>query len=557
MLEATPQPATIARSSAPKSVRTATVAAVIVSWNRKADVLRVLERLGVQSRACRELHVVVIDNGSDDGTAEAIARVHRPDRIVRNAEHSALDAAFVDEPSLVQPGGNTAGFASLTVVRNEHNLGGCGGFNTGLGLVASALGAPGSSTGPDFVWLLDDDIDLPSDALTQLLSAAESDPSIALVGSRTVDLADRKTTIESTIYFDQAQGLMTPEPPADHPMARDHAEWSRLDHRQRFTGVRDVDVVSACSMLVRWSSVEGVGFWDERFFIYCDDADWCLRVKRAGGRVVCALGAVVYHTPWTHKLTPVRAYYLHRNLLWMVRKHLHGRALRRVSLRWCARLLHQARSAALNRRMTEAVLTLRSVQDAIRGVGGKLDAVPGNSELIDAMHTAGALGRDVAVIVHGRSGFLAAERLRAQVSNELIASGRSADLPRWRYIAERGTPLLQHGGDSPITGPGRPTLTLYSPTRWSKLAVNLRFLTTRPSAVIVIDGACEFPLLVGPVTLHTDAGDFSRCTVEPGGIGALLRFARSWVPALFHSLRYGLTVTHDGRADRHPEHGDK
>lgn len=552
MLEATPQQAQSPPRASPPSVRTAAVAAIIVSWNRKADVLRVLERLGVQARSCGALHVVVVENGSDDGTGDAVIAAHRPDHVVRNDNESALDAVFEPiEPALAQ-GGNTAGFASLTLVRNRHNLGGCGGFNTGLTLIEQRLGAPGSPSGPEFVWLLDDDIDLPPDALFELLSAAGSDPDIALVGSRTVDLGDRRTTIESTIFFDDARGMMTPEPPRDHPHRADHAAWMDADEAVRYTGIRDVDVVSACSMLVRWSAIEHVGFWDERFFIYCDDADWCLRVKRAGARVVCALDAVVYHTPWTHKLTPIRGYYLHRNLLWMVRKHLRGRSLRRVSLTWCGRLLKQARSAALNRRMTEAVLTLRSLTDAIRGTGGRLDAPSGRTQILDALDSCGASGGEAVVIVHDRAGFLNAENLRAAVTNRYIVSGRSGAQPRWRYLAEQGVPLVAHGGDAPETGDHRPEIVRYEPTRLGKLRAMRLFLRRRPDAVIVLDGACQFPLLLGDTTLHVTSDDMATCQTEPGGWRAVLRFGRSWVPAVLRSLWYGLTVTHDDRRDRDP-----
>ena len=58
--------------------------------------------------------------------------------------------------------------------------------------------------------------------------------------------------------------------------------------------------------------------WDYRYFIYCDDADWCLRFARAGFKVVCNLDAVVYHTPWFQKLTPARLYYSQRNIVWVI-----------------------------------------------------------------------------------------------------------------------------------------------------------------------------------------------------------------------------------------------
>ncbi|MEO1583989.1 MAG: glycosyltransferase family 2 protein [Planctomycetota bacterium] len=483
--------------------------AVIVTWNRRADVLRVLDRLSSMDTGGAALHAIVVDNASTDGTAEAVAEF-------------AAERAWVD--------------GAVRVVRHDENLGGCGGFNGGFAAVERDFGPPGSEGGPDFVWLLDDDIDLPSDALLRLMRAAKPDPRIALVGSRTVDLGDRRTTIESTIFYDRSAGMMGPGERGE-------------SLREAVEGVRDVDIVSACSMLVRWAAIEGVGYWDDRFFIYCDDADWCLRVKRAGWRVVCALDAVVYHTPWTHKLTPVRAYYLHRNLLWMNAKHLEGAALRRVWLRWCWRLLREAKSAALNRRMTDAVLRVRAVVDAVSGRGGKLHFEMEREPLLDALTRAGAMRGDVVVVASGRPSFDASERVRAEVANGLISAGRAGEMPRWRTVLRHGEGDAEHGGDAPIAGDGRVPIVRFHPTRFGKLAAQRFFVRRRPDVVIVIDGECGFPLLLGRTTLHVSADDVSSATVEPGGLGAVVSFAWSWAGALVRAMAHGLTIRRDTRSD--------
>ncbi len=511
------------------------VVAVIVTWNRRTDVRRVLERLGAMDTRDALLHAVVVDNASDDGTSEALSDWFAPERVASNSSSVGSLASFRVRATGVT---NRLGLGSLTVVENRSNLGGCGGFNTGFAAVRELFGEPGTTGGPDFVWLLDDDIDLPADALVRLRRAAETDTRIALVGSRTVDLGDRRTTIESTIYYDREAGVMGPAREGEVESLRETVE-----------GVRDVDIVSACSMLVRWAAIEGVGYWDDRFFIYCDDADWCLRIKRAGWRVVCALDAVVYHTPWTHKLTPVRGYYLHRNLLWMNAKHLEGASLRRVWLRWSWRLLRQAKSAALNRRMTEAVLTVRAVSDAVRGVDGKLDFQAERCDSVDALARVGALRGEVVVIAAGRAGFDAAESWRAGVVNELIASGRAGDMPRWRVVLKQDDAGAAHGGDAPMSGAGRVPIVRYRPTRLGKLRAQAVFWKRRPDAVVVIDEACEFPLLLGRATLHVAQDDLSRATIEPGGLGAVVSFGVAWARTLVRSVAHGLTVRRDTRSD--------
>jgi len=249
----------------------------------------------------------------------------RPDAIVDNPTAAAHEPAFAaaDPDCDWEP---AHPFASLTIIRNRHNLGGCGGFNTGLAFLEARLERPDNPL--DYAWLVDDDVDLPETALSQLTKTAQADRSIGLVGSRTVDFADRETTIETTIYFDYENGWMGPDPTPAHPRFEEHRRWVEAAGGTRgklaFSGVRDVDVVSACSLLARWSAIGRVGFWDSRYFIYCDDADWCLRFPKAGFRVVLDLDAVVYHTYWLSKLTPVRAYYSQRNLIWLIQKNFSG-----------------------------------------------------------------------------------------------------------------------------------------------------------------------------------------------------------------------------------------
>jgi hypothetical protein len=174
---------------------------------------------------------------------------------------------------------------------------------------------------------------------------------------------------------------MRDEPPEGHPGRAGHLAWAREVGGPKggtgYAGLRDVDVVSACSMLARWSAVREVGFWDDRFFIYCDDADWCWRMRRAGWRVVLNLDAVVYHTPWFAKLTPARAYYAQRNLLWMLGTN-HPQPRETVRRRIDA-ICRDAWRHALRRRGLHAEALRRACADACRGVSGKakgLDPVP-------------------------------------------------------------------------------------------------------------------------------------------------------------------------------------
>lgn len=531
---------------------TAVVVAVVVTWNRKEMAAGVIDALVAQARACPSLHVVVVDNSSTDGTSDYLTKKYSPERVVRNATEVALSPSFVDESA--DGAGNVPGFASLTVVRNLSNLGGCGGFNTGFKYVEHRFGRFGTQDAPDFVWLLDDDIDLPAEALTKLLDAANSDQKIALVGSRTVDIGDRRTTIESTIFFDPASGLMGPEPAPGHEHADEHQRWiddARDEAGNRvYSGVRDVDIVSACSLLARWRDVCEVGFWDERFFIYCDDADWCLRFRGHGKRVVCALDAIVFHTPWTHKLTPERGYYLNRNLAWMIRHNVLEPMLRRTLFKWAARLMSQAKTAILNRRIHEADLLMRAVSDSICSRGGKLDTKASDRySALQALESCVALGQDVVLVCPGRFAYLQAELFRAHVINGLIETGRASELPQWTVLAHTNATAPDHGGESPATGLNRPELRSYEHDRFNKIDAQLDWVRHPPRAVVVFDGRSDFPLLRGRRTIHVTSGDFDAVRIERDGLRVKVGLAARWfvlgvrvVWSVFRAKRDGVSV---------------
>jgi len=333
----------------------ARVTVVMVTWNKPADAVRAVHAVMRQADHGAAVDLVVVDNASEPEARAELARAISPTRVVVNRSTDPARPEFATIRD---------GPARLTLIENAENLGGCGGFNTGMRYIDRHVET-------DFVWLVDDDIDLPEGALASLLRTAQTRRDAALIGSRTVDLNDRKTTIETTIYHQPRTGLLGPDPEPADPRRAGHDAWRA---RGAMTGVRDVDVVSACSMLVRWAVAREVGFWDDRFFIYCDDADWCLRMKRAGHAVVLDLDAVVYHTPWFEKLSPTRAYYAQRNAVWMIANtadRSRGLVARRLGA-----LLRDAARAARSREYQRAALLLRTCEDAARGRGGKLTDEP-------------------------------------------------------------------------------------------------------------------------------------------------------------------------------------
>lgn len=536
-----------ADQSHPESrVATLRVAALVVTWNRKAAVDAVLQALARQSWGADRLDVVVVDNGSTDGTPAYLAERWSPTAIIDNPTSEAHKPEFARVPSAAGDAARPCPFASLSIVRNRLNHGGCGGFNTALAYAEQYLSSPERPL--DYVWLVDDDVDLPENALAQLARTAESDPVIGLVGSRTVDFQDRQSTIETTIYFDHEQGWMGPEPTPGHRLAASHAQWVKTTGGTRgrgpFTGVREVDVVSACSLLARWSAVQKVGFWDHRYFIYCDDADWCLRFAKAGYRIVCDLDAVVYHTIWLSKLTPSRGYYASRNLIWLLQKNFTGRQLRRATLRRLGAQLLESRKAATHCRLFHAEIFRRTAHDVVTGRGGKLNEEgPAFRPMLEALDSAGVLRADahVAVMCSHSESAVWADELRYRLAEALRDRGAIDRLPRFTYVCRDHVPppVPVHGL---LGAMGAPRRVVFSPNRWSKLGVQQWLFRDPPRAVVVFDQHNECPILWSRCNIHIDRRRPNEAQVERDGWLVRARFAMRWAWTAVRSLWYGLHV---------------
>ncbi len=536
-----PRPVEVLPPEAEPQIKTPRVAAIIVTWNRHAAVDVVLGALSRQRFALDRLDVVVVDNGSTDGTVDVLAAKWRPDAVVDNPTAVAHEPAF-GAPSGPGLRGRGHPFASFTIIRNGHNLGGCGGFNTGLAFLEARLDRPGNPL--DYAWLVDDDVDLPETALAQLVRTGESDHTIGLVGSRTVDFADRETTIETTIYFDFAKGWMGPDPAPGHRRHEEHRRWVAATGGTRgklaFSGIRNVDVVSACSLLARWSAVKKVGFWDSRYFIYCDDADWSLRFPKAGYRVVLDLDAVVYHTYWLSKLTPARAYYSQRNLIWLIQKNFSGSRLRRATGRRLLALMRDSRKAMTHCRLFHAEIIRRTADDIVRGRAGKLDDEgPPLLPLVAAFDRARALGPTARVLVmcsHPES-IAWADALRVRLQYALIDADRAGDLPRFVYMVRDDVP------DPPPAAPGpRPERLVFSPNRKSKWRAQKPLLRDPPEAVLMFDQHNDFPLIRSRANIHIDRRRPAEAQVEADGLGLRWAFLRKWAATAVRCLIYTLRV---------------
>jgi len=245
------------------------VGVVIVNWNKPRDISRMLDSLMYLKYDNYEVYVV--DNDSSDNSVEVI-------------KQHALN---------------------VHLLVNEDNLGGTGGFNSGIKFVLRVSPCK-------YIWLLDNDATVEPRALDALVRVMEADPEIGLSGSRILNADDPEYVVETGAIFDWNSGTVRP---VDRNMLKSQTECINSI---------EVDYVAVCSALVRVSALVDVGLMDERYFLFWDDMDWGITFCDFGYRVVGVPKSEVFHPAFTeYRSMVVDSYYGVRNQLLTFSKFKH------------------------------------------------------------------------------------------------------------------------------------------------------------------------------------------------------------------------------------------
>jgi len=210
------------------------VSIIIVSYNTRADLERCLESLHSAPPAAPH-EIVVVDNGSTDGSADAARRWK--------------DVRVIDA------GGNL-GFARAN--------------NIGIRASRSVN-----------LLLLNSDTIVPPGAIDRLLAELDAEPEVAVVGPRIVDEQGR-----AELSFGRMMGPLNEL--RQKRLGRSPA--SALTRRRHYP-----DWVSAACLLVRRADADAVGLLDERYFMYTEDVDFCAAIRARGRRILFTPSVEVVH----------------------------------------------------------------------------------------------------------------------------------------------------------------------------------------------------------------------------------------------------------------------
>jgi GT2 family glycosyltransferase len=248
------------------------LAVVVLNWNGLHHTRTLLPTL----LACRmpqdwRLEVLVVDNGSTDGSAETLA----------------------------------AEFPQVTVISLGENRRFAGGNNEG---VKRAL-----ASGAHAVMLLNNDTVVDPVLLEKLLQALEENPRAGAAAPLIYYRVPSRHIWYGGGHLVPALGWVA------------HRGLRKLD-RAQYRSVEETGYLTGCCLIARREAWEKAGLLDERYFIYAEDADWCLRARAAGYRLLFVPTARLWHevSASSGQASPWKIYHRLRSNLMLFARHARG-----------------------------------------------------------------------------------------------------------------------------------------------------------------------------------------------------------------------------------------
>ncbi|MCD8039544.1 MAG: glycosyltransferase family 2 protein [Lachnospiraceae bacterium] len=290
---------------------------VICNYNKTDYVLECIQCI-LESKF-QDFDLYVVDNASTDGAPQAIKEKYG---------------------------------SQVTLIENAENLGGSGGFNTGL-RIAYEKGYP-------YLMCVDNDAMLDENAIGELYRFLETHPEAGMAGSKIYHLEKPDyiqqfgQKIDFDIFCTEVPHLNRPE------------DGTMPDYLY-------VDSVAACSLMVRRSTVEKIGFLPEDNFLYWDDTEWCHKCRLAGMKVASVGTLKALHAMGAKQeaVNTFPTYYAWRNWISFFVKYTPEDKLEKMAETFLGSIF-QVIYAGLHKGEDNAPRTVMlAYDDAVHGITGK------------------------------------------------------------------------------------------------------------------------------------------------------------------------------------------
>jgi len=238
------------------------VSIIILSWNTKQ-----LLRNCLKSLKGMVVEIIVVDNGSTDGSPAMVAKE----------------------------------FPQVKLIRNKKNLGFGAANNQGM---KAAEG--------DYLLLLNSDTVVKDEAPLKMATFLAKHPEAGAVGCRLLN-SDGSLQPSAGPFPDLKVSVVM--------LFLEH--WLKNLTRASFSKITEVDWVMGAALMVRREVIKKTGWMDEGIFMYMDEVEWCYRIKKAGFKVFFYPEAEIVHLFGGSSKTGRRApiVNIYRGLIYLYKKH--------------------------------------------------------------------------------------------------------------------------------------------------------------------------------------------------------------------------------------------
>lgn len=228
------------------------ISIVIVNWNGFEDTSECLKSIQKLVLKNIQLSVVVVDNASTDDSVKELEKMKNFELLV-----------------------------------TKENLGFAGGYNFGIRYAMRNK--------PDFILALNNDTIVDKDMLKDLVEAANGHPEAGLISPKIYFAKGyefhkdkyKKTELGKVIWY--AGGNMDWNNVYGSNRGVDEVDNGQFDHAM------ETDFATGAAMLMRYKALRKVGLFDEKYFLYLEDADLSMRMKKKKWQVIYSPKAKVWH----------------------------------------------------------------------------------------------------------------------------------------------------------------------------------------------------------------------------------------------------------------------
>jgi hypothetical protein len=237
------------------------ISVVIVSWNAKQYLDDCIGSILTEATGLRQ-EIIIVDNGSSDGSQEMVK----------------------------------SKYSNIHLICNNINLGFARANNIGI-----------KESKGNYIFFINSDVKVLPGSLNYIFEYMNNHKEIGLLGPKVIGL--KGETQRSCMEYPTIWRVLCRALAADKIFPNMKIFRSYLMTWWNHDDLREVDVVNGCFWAVRKEAIINVGFLDERFFMYGEDIDWCLRFKKAGWKVVfCPFCNIIHAGGGSSENAPTRFY---------------------------------------------------------------------------------------------------------------------------------------------------------------------------------------------------------------------------------------------------------